>query len=148
LATPLLLGLLWGLILAGLTTWLMVLRTALEDKTLQAELAGYACYARRVRYRLIPGPWQELKHTLPMVVHPGRARAALDAASALEDQEDVVDAPLRLCFRAGSRGRNEHRHRRRVGCRPPAHGSNRSRGTLRIPSERQRSGCAGLRAGS
>jgi len=29
----------------------------LEDKTLQAELAGYQEYAERVRYRLLPGIW-------------------------------------------------------------------------------------------
>ena len=29
----------------------------LEDKTLQAELPGYAEYAQRVRYRLLPGAW-------------------------------------------------------------------------------------------
>jgi protein-S-isoprenylcysteine O-methyltransferase Ste14 len=32
-----------------------VVRTALEDQTLQEELPGYRDYARRVRYRLIPG---------------------------------------------------------------------------------------------
>jgi protein-S-isoprenylcysteine O-methyltransferase Ste14 len=32
-------------------------RTALEDRTLQAELPGYAEYAQRVRYRLLPGVW-------------------------------------------------------------------------------------------
>jgi protein-S-isoprenylcysteine O-methyltransferase Ste14 len=30
---------------------------ALEDRTLQAELPGYAEYAWRVRYRLLPGVW-------------------------------------------------------------------------------------------
>jgi len=34
-----------------------VVRTALEDKTLQAELDGYKDYAARVRYRLLPGVW-------------------------------------------------------------------------------------------
>jgi len=34
-----------------------VIRTALEDKTLRAELPGYAEYAQRVRYRLLPGLW-------------------------------------------------------------------------------------------
>jgi protein-S-isoprenylcysteine O-methyltransferase Ste14 len=32
-------------------------RTAIEDRMLQDELAGYADYAARVRYRLIPGLW-------------------------------------------------------------------------------------------
>jgi protein-S-isoprenylcysteine O-methyltransferase Ste14 len=32
-----------------------VIRTALEDRTLQEELPGYQEYTRRVRYRLFPG---------------------------------------------------------------------------------------------
>jgi protein-S-isoprenylcysteine O-methyltransferase Ste14 len=36
---------------------LMVIRTALEDRTLQAELPGYAEYAQGVRYRLLPSVW-------------------------------------------------------------------------------------------
>ncbi|NIP28416.1 MAG: isoprenylcysteine carboxyl methyltransferase, partial [Phycisphaerae bacterium] len=32
-----------------------VIRTVLEDQTLQEELPGYRDYAQRVRYRLIPG---------------------------------------------------------------------------------------------
>ncbi|NTW38010.1 MAG: isoprenylcysteine carboxylmethyltransferase family protein [Syntrophobacteraceae bacterium] len=35
----------------------IVLRTALEDKTLLAELPGYKEYAQKVRFRLIPGLW-------------------------------------------------------------------------------------------
>jgi protein-S-isoprenylcysteine O-methyltransferase Ste14 len=35
----------------------LVVRTALEDRTLHEELAGYAEYAQRVRYRLLPGVW-------------------------------------------------------------------------------------------
>jgi protein-S-isoprenylcysteine O-methyltransferase Ste14 len=35
----------------------IVVRTALEDKTLLAELDGYKEYASRVRYRLLPGVW-------------------------------------------------------------------------------------------
>jgi protein-S-isoprenylcysteine O-methyltransferase Ste14 len=31
--------------------------TAIEDRMLQEELAGYADYAARVRYRLVPGLW-------------------------------------------------------------------------------------------
>ena len=34
-----------------------VVRTALEDRLLQRELPGYAAYARRVRYRLLPRVW-------------------------------------------------------------------------------------------
>jgi protein-S-isoprenylcysteine O-methyltransferase Ste14 len=36
---------------------LPVVRTALEDRTLQEELAGYQAYAQRVRYRLKPCVW-------------------------------------------------------------------------------------------
>jgi protein-S-isoprenylcysteine O-methyltransferase Ste14 len=57
LATPLMLGSAWALIPAGLTVALVVLRTSLEDRTLQAELPGYAAYAARTRYRLVPGVW-------------------------------------------------------------------------------------------
>ncbi len=39
-----------------LVLW-FVLRTALEDATLRRELPGYADYARRVRFRLVPGVW-------------------------------------------------------------------------------------------
>ena len=35
----------------------LVMRTALEDRTLQAELPDYSDYADRVRFRLIPGIW-------------------------------------------------------------------------------------------
>jgi protein-S-isoprenylcysteine O-methyltransferase Ste14 len=56
-AIPLMLGSLWGLIpaLAGLCA--LVIRTRLEDRTLQEELPGYEDYARHVRYRLLPGVW-------------------------------------------------------------------------------------------
>jgi protein-S-isoprenylcysteine O-methyltransferase Ste14 len=57
LATPLLLGSWWALIPAGLTAILFVIRTALEDRTLQEELDGYRDFARQVRYRLLPGVW-------------------------------------------------------------------------------------------
>ncbi len=57
LATPLILGSAWGLLPAGVTVVLFLVRTALEDRTLQKELAGYADYARTVRYRLVPHVW-------------------------------------------------------------------------------------------
>jgi len=57
LAAPLMLGSLWALIPAGLTVCLLVVRTALEDRTLQDELDGYQDYAGQVRYRLLPGVW-------------------------------------------------------------------------------------------
>ena len=57
LATRLLLGSGWAMVPALLTVAGLVVRTALEDRTLQAELAGYAEYAQRVRFRLVPGLW-------------------------------------------------------------------------------------------
>ncbi len=49
------LGSLWTLIPAAAALIIAVIRTALEDRTLQEELPGYKDYARRVRYRLFPG---------------------------------------------------------------------------------------------
>jgi protein-S-isoprenylcysteine O-methyltransferase Ste14 len=57
LAVPVLLASWWALILGGVCTVLFILRTTLEDRTLLAELPGYADFARRVRYRLLPGVW-------------------------------------------------------------------------------------------
>ncbi len=57
LMIPLALGSAWALIPGALIAALTVLRTALEDRTLQAELPGYAEYAQRTRYRLLPGVW-------------------------------------------------------------------------------------------
>lgn len=54
---PVLLGSLYALIPAGLIAALFVLRTALEDRTLRAELAGYEEYSRTVRWKLVPGIW-------------------------------------------------------------------------------------------
>ncbi|SEF61366.1 methyltransferase family protein [Vibrio hangzhouensis] len=45
----------WALIPAALASIISVIRTVLEDQTLHEELPGYRDYARRVRYRLIPG---------------------------------------------------------------------------------------------
>jgi len=56
-STGLLLGSLWALVPAFLTGVLLVVRTALEDRTLLEELPGYEEYARQVRYRLVPGVW-------------------------------------------------------------------------------------------
>ncbi len=56
-AGPLALGSVWALIPGTLTSVLVVIRTALEDRTLQQELEGYKEYAQRVRYRLLPGVW-------------------------------------------------------------------------------------------
>lgn len=57
LAMAILLGSLWALIPAGLTVSATILRTAFEDSMLRTQLAGYAAYADRVRYRLLPGVW-------------------------------------------------------------------------------------------
>ena len=57
LAVPVLLASGWALAISGLSTILLILRTALEDRTLRAELAGYVDYARQVRFRLLPGVW-------------------------------------------------------------------------------------------
>lgn len=45
----------WTLIPAAVALIIAVIRTMLEDRTLQDELPGYRDYARRVRYRLMPG---------------------------------------------------------------------------------------------
>ena len=55
----------WSLVLgswvacgmAGVLAVLLVVRTALEDKTLREELQGYTEYCEKTRYRLIPGVW-------------------------------------------------------------------------------------------
>ena len=44
----------WTLIPVAVALIIAVLRTVLEDQTLQDELPGYRDYAQRVRYRLIP----------------------------------------------------------------------------------------------
>ncbi len=54
---PLLLDSLWAFIPAALLMVVMVIRTALEDKTLQAELPGYQEFAQKTKYRLLPGIW-------------------------------------------------------------------------------------------
>ena len=57
LAVPVLLASWPALLISGLSVILLILRTALEDRTLQAELSGYTDYARQVPYRLLPGIW-------------------------------------------------------------------------------------------
>ena len=51
------LGSFWALVPAALASAILVLRTALEDRLLRAELAGYEDYTRRIRWRLAPGLW-------------------------------------------------------------------------------------------
>lgn len=57
LAVPVMLGSLWALVPGALTSLIVIVRAALEDGTLQAELPGYVEYTRRTRYRLLPGVW-------------------------------------------------------------------------------------------
>ncbi|MBN2345797.1 MAG: isoprenylcysteine carboxylmethyltransferase family protein, partial [Candidatus Aminicenantes bacterium] len=57
LLLPLALGSFYGLVPAVLVAALIILRTVLEDRTLRRELDGYEEYARRVRFRLVPGLW-------------------------------------------------------------------------------------------
>ena len=57
LVTPLILGSYWALVPAAGTVSVTVLRTMMEDSALRRELDGYAGYARRVRYRLLPAIW-------------------------------------------------------------------------------------------
>ncbi len=54
LALALLLGSYWALVPGLLASTVIVVRTALEDRTLREELRGYTDYAIQVRYRLIP----------------------------------------------------------------------------------------------
>ncbi len=51
------LGSWWALAVVAAISAVLVLRAALEDRTLCAELEGYPEYAGRVRYRLLPGVW-------------------------------------------------------------------------------------------
>lgn len=57
LAAPLLLGSWWAFVPAVIAVACLVVRTALEDRTLQKELEGYESYTRNVRHRLLPGVW-------------------------------------------------------------------------------------------
>lgn len=57
LLLPVALGSWWALLPAVLAAGLLVWRTSREDRFLAAELPGYAAYAARVRYRLVPGVW-------------------------------------------------------------------------------------------
>jgi protein-S-isoprenylcysteine O-methyltransferase Ste14 len=54
---PMLLGSAWGLALGPTWYLLLALRIPLEERVLRENLAGYDNYARRVRWRLLPGVW-------------------------------------------------------------------------------------------
>jgi protein-S-isoprenylcysteine O-methyltransferase Ste14 len=57
LMLPVALGSWWAEIPAVLLIINLLVRTTLEDRTLQSELEGYKEYTSRVRFRLIPGIW-------------------------------------------------------------------------------------------
>ena len=57
LSAPLMLASVWAFVPALLAVVGIVIRTALEDRTLYEELPGYPEYSERVRFRLIPGVW-------------------------------------------------------------------------------------------
>jgi protein-S-isoprenylcysteine O-methyltransferase Ste14 len=57
IAAPLMLGSLWALLPGAIAVVALIARTVLEDQTLREELPGYAEYAQRIRYRLVPGVW-------------------------------------------------------------------------------------------
>jgi len=54
---PLIVGSFYALFASLLTAILLIIRTALEDATLQKELEGYVEYTKRTRFRLIPLIW-------------------------------------------------------------------------------------------
>jgi protein-S-isoprenylcysteine O-methyltransferase Ste14 len=54
---PLITGSLWCGITTGLAVILLLIRTYLEDQTLQRELEGYSAYCKKTRNRLIPLIW-------------------------------------------------------------------------------------------
>ena len=56
-AVPVALGSRWALIPAAMLCVLLVIRTAIEDRTLHEELPGYPDYAAKTRYRLVPAVW-------------------------------------------------------------------------------------------
>jgi protein-S-isoprenylcysteine O-methyltransferase Ste14 len=55
--TSILLGSLWSLFPAAAAAIFMIVRTVLEDRMLQNELAGYKDYVKEVAYRLVPWIW-------------------------------------------------------------------------------------------
>jgi protein-S-isoprenylcysteine O-methyltransferase Ste14 len=54
---PLALRSYWALIPAAVASALLIVRTAWEDRLRHAELPGYADFARRTRFRILPGVW-------------------------------------------------------------------------------------------
>jgi len=56
-AFPLIVGSLYSLIVSLFIALLFVIRTALEDATLEKELDGYVEYTKKTKYRLVPFIW-------------------------------------------------------------------------------------------
>jgi len=54
---PLIVGSFYALFASLFTALLLVIRTSLEDATLQKELDGYVEYTKKTKYRLIPFIW-------------------------------------------------------------------------------------------
>jgi protein-S-isoprenylcysteine O-methyltransferase Ste14 len=57
LGAPMALGSWWAVLVGSIISAVIVVRTAMEDRTLRGELEGYQAYASRVRFRLVPGIW-------------------------------------------------------------------------------------------
>lgn len=57
LASAIMLGSWWALLISGIASGLFVVRTGFEDRMLHNELQGYPDYAQYTRYRLLPGVW-------------------------------------------------------------------------------------------
>jgi len=57
LSIPLIIGSALTLVPVGVYWLLIIIRTWMEDKTLQKELEGYSEYAKQTKYRLFPGIW-------------------------------------------------------------------------------------------
>ncbi|MCG8348985.1 MAG: isoprenylcysteine carboxylmethyltransferase family protein [Chloroflexales bacterium] len=57
LATPVFLDAPWAFLPTVFLAIALLIRTGLEDRTLQDQLEGYREYAKRVQYRLLPGIW-------------------------------------------------------------------------------------------
>jgi protein-S-isoprenylcysteine O-methyltransferase Ste14 len=57
LSTALLLGSWYGLTASAVLASGLAFRTVMEERELRRGLEGYAAYARRVRYRLVPFVW-------------------------------------------------------------------------------------------
>jgi len=57
LSASFIIGSLWSLVPCTVAILAIVIRTYLEDRTLQKELDEYPAYVKKTRYRLLPGVW-------------------------------------------------------------------------------------------